>query len=159
HDPQRFYAGEPGDPPGCPGALVVDCLEAPYPRSGIVSRPFTDNPSVCTPGELPVTVDVVTYQDPTPTHAESAYPATTGFENQRFDPVYKIGQTTSEADAPAGLDIQLKADQFLEGEAPSPSTLSSAMVSLPEGLSINPDAADGQTSCTDAQAAFKTSLP
>jgi hypothetical protein len=30
---------------------------------------------------------------------------------------------------------------------------------LPEGLSINPDAADGQSACTDAQAAFGTDRP
>ncbi len=159
HDPQRFSLGAVGDPPGCPGSLVVDCLETPYPRSGLVSRPFIDNPSRCTEGELPVTVDVTTYQDPSPSHAESAYPATTGCENQRFDPVFKVGLTTGEADAPSGLEIQLKADQFLAGEAPSPSTLRSARVVLPEGLSINPDAADGQSSCSDAQAGFKTSRP
>jgi hypothetical protein len=57
------------------------------------------------------------------------------------------------------LDVQLKADQFLSGEAPSPSTLRAATLTLPEGLSINPDAADGQSSCSDAQAGFGTAAP
>ena len=159
HDSQRFYAGTPGEPPGCPGSLTADCLSAPYPRAGLFVRPFTDNPSVCTPDPLPVTIDVVTYQDPVPTHAESTYPPTTGCEQQRFDPVFNLGLTTNEADAPSGLDIQLKADQFLAGEAPSPSTLRSATLTLPEGLTVNPDAADGQTSCTDVEAGFKSNNP
>jgi hypothetical protein len=159
HDPERFYAGEPGSPPGCPGSLVADCLSAPHPKAGLTVRPFTDNPSVCTTEPLPVTIEVVTYQDPVPTHAVSEYPPTTGCENQKFDPVFNLGLTTGEADAPSGLDIQLKADQFLAGEAPSQSTLRTATLTLPQGLSVNPDAADGQTSCSDAEAGFGTNLP
>ena len=41
-----------------------------------------------------------------------------------------------------------------QGREPSP--IRSALVTLPEGLSINPDAADGQTACTDEQANFDT---
>ena len=102
---------------------------------------------------------VTTYQDPTPSRASASYPKTEGCESQRFDPLFNLGLTTSEADAPSGLDIQLKADQFLAGEAPSPSTLRAATLTLPEGLSINPDAADGQSSCSDAQAGFGTAAP
>ena len=67
--------------------------------------------------------------------------------------------TTTEADSPAGLDLQLKAEQFLAGEAPSQSTLRTASVVLPQGLSVNPDAADGQTDCLESQALFHTNLP
>ena len=56
------------------------------------------------------------------------------------------------------MDIELRARQFLEGEAPTPSTLRSATLTLPPGLTVNPDAADGQTSCSDAQAGFGTGL-
>ena len=54
--------------------------------------------------------------------------------------------------------MQLKASQFL-GLANSPSSLRSASLVLPEGISINPDAADGQTACTDAQANFDSRGP
>jgi hypothetical protein len=159
HNSERFLPGEPGSPPGCPHSLVVNCLEAPFPSAGEFVRPFTDNPSICTGTELPVTVAVTTYQDPTPSHASASYPKTEGCESQRFDPLFNVGLTTAETDAPSGLDIQLKADQFLAGEAPSPSTLRAATLTLPEGLSINPDAADGQSSCSDAQAGFGTAAP
>ncbi len=154
HDVDRFYPGTSGSPPGCPGLADTSCLSVPHPDGGQVVRPFTDNPTICTGQPLPVSLDVLTYQDPGhPTHADAGYPPTTGCEKQRFDPVVSIGLTTDETDSPSGLDLRLLADQFLD-IAPSPSQLRSATVTLPEGLSINPDAADGQTACTDAQANF-----
>src|SRR5262249_43811528 len=77
----------------------------------------------------------------------------------KFDPLLQAKLTTAEADAPAGLDLQLKAEQFLAGRAPSQSTLRTAILALPEGLSVNPDAADGQTSCSEQQAHFRENLP
>jgi hypothetical protein len=159
HDPERFRPGGPGDPPGCPGALFVDCLEAPFAHAGETVKPFIDNPSVCSEEPLPVSVDVTTYQDPVPTNVVSTYPATTGCENQKFDPLLQAKLTSPEADAPSGLDLQLKAEQFLAGEAPSQSTLRTATLTLPKGLSVNPDAADGQTSCSEEQARFGQNLP
>jgi hypothetical protein len=159
HDPERFAPGTPGSPPGCPGISSAACNESPFPQAGIVVRPYIDNPSVCTGEPLRSTLDLTTYQDPTPTHAEANYPTTTGCENQKFDPVFNLALTNTEADQPSGLDIQLKANQFLAGTAPSPSTLRSGELTLPEGLTINPDAADGQSACTDAQAGFGTDEP
>ncbi len=160
HDVERFHPGDPGEPPGCAGEENALCNTAPYPKAGKVKRPFINNPSVCTGQELPVTAQVTTYQDPNnPAEIESTYPETEGCEEQRFDPVFNLGLTTGEADAPSGLDIELKADQFLEGEAPTPSNLRSATLTLPDGLTINPDAADGQTSCSDQQAGFGTNAP
>jgi hypothetical protein len=160
HDAERFRPGDPGEPPGCPGEPDTSCNTQPFPTAGKVTEPFTDNPSVCTGEDLPVVAELTSYQDPgNTTSAESAYPATTGCESQRFDPVFNLDLTTSETDSPSGLDIQLKARQFLEGESPSPSTLRSAALTLPEGLTINPDAADGQSACPDALAGFGTDNP
>ncbi len=159
HDAERFRPGHPASPPGCPGSLTVSCTEAPFPHAGETVHPFIDNPSVCTGQELPVAVDVTTYQDPVPTHAEAKYPGTNGCENQKFDPLLQAKLTTPEADSPAGLDLQLAAEQFLAGRAPSQSTLRTATLTLPEGLSINPDAADGQTACSEQQAHFRENLP
>jgi hypothetical protein len=159
HDSERFRPGQVGSPPGCPGSLTVSCTEAPFPHSGETVRPFVDNPSVCSEQPLAVSVDVTTYQDPSPTNAASTYPPTSGCENQKFDPLLQAKLTTGEADAPAGLDLQLKAEQFLAGRAPSQSTLRTATLTLPEGLSVNPDAADGQTDCSEEQAHFGKNLP
>jgi hypothetical protein len=154
HDPDRFRPGEPGTPPGCPAEQSTGCNQSPFPQAGIVVRPFTDNPSICTGEPLSASLVLTTYQDPTPTEVKADYPATTGCESQKFDPVFNVNLTSSETDQPTGIDIQLKANQFLAGKAPSPSTLKSGILTLPEGLTINPDAADGQIACTDQQAGF-----
>ena len=75
-----------------------------------------------------------------------------------FNPVLYASPTTTEADAPSGLNLDLSAPQFL-GFAASPSELRKAVVTLPEGFTVNPDAADGQTMCTEAQANFGSEGP
>ncbi len=158
NDEHRFPIGAPGAPSGCPGSATTGCITTPYPKAAIFVRPYINNPSLCTGQPLSVSLSVETYGDPThPSEAEAEYPATTGCEKQRFDPILNAGLTTNQTDAPSGLDLQLRADQFLE-RSPSPSQLRSASLFLPRGLSINPDAADGQTSCTDAEAGFGSEL-
>jgi hypothetical protein len=159
HDFQRFPSGDPASPPGCPGLANTGCIPAPFPSAGgALVRPFLNNPTVCTGRPLAVSMQVTTYQDSRPSEATAELPAITDCEHERFDPSLNVGLTTPEADAPSGLDVLIKSDQFLE-RPPSPSELRSVTVILPEGLSINPDAADGQSSCTDEQANFHTDAP
>jgi hypothetical protein len=155
HDPERFPVGGPNDPPGCPGLSSATCTPPPFPTAGgALVHPYINNPTVCTGQSLPASLRVTTYENPNGAdEAHANFAPTTNCETERFDPILNIGLTTKQTDAPSGLDIQLKADQFLE-KPPSPSELRSARITLPEGLSINPDAADGQTSCSDAQANF-----
>ena len=154
---ERFLPGKPGSPAGCPGQSTALCAsnngQTPH-ISNTVEQPLTDNPSTCTGEPLTVSLDVRTYQDPTQvSHAEDQYPPTSGCDQQTFKPVLNVGLTSTEADSPSGIDITLRAAQLF-GRSPSPSTIRSAQVLLPTGLSINPDAADGQTACTDAEANF-----
>ena len=162
HDKERFLQGSPGKPAGCPGEATAECASsggsAPHPSTLLVA-PLIDNPSRCTQQPLVVTLDVTTYQDEdNPSHAEASYPPTTDCENQTFHPVFDSALTSDRTDSPSGLEIQLKALQFL-GIAGSPSSIRSASMVLPEGLSINPDAADGQLSCTDSEANFGSEKP
>lgn len=162
HSNERFLPGSPNEPAGCPGKENAMCAsingQAPHPTH-IYAQPLIDNPSTCTGEPLTVSLDVQTYQDPKQTtHAEDQYPATTGCDLQTFKPVLDIGLTSEAADSPSGMDITLTSPLFLS-RAASPSNIRSATVTLPEGLSINPDAADGQTSCTDAQANFGSEAP
>ena len=105
------------------------------------------------------TLDVETYQDPGAlSHSESGYPAMTGCYAETFKPLLQASPTTTEADSASGLNVNLHASQF-EGFAVSPSNIKSAIVTLPQGLTINPDAADGQRACTDAEANFNSEGP
>jgi hypothetical protein len=154
----RFPRGELGNPAGCPEVADTSCFgSTPSPVSAL--HPLINNPSVCTGELLPVSIQVETYQDPlNPTSSDSTYPETTGCFNMVFNPVLLATPTTKEADAPAGFDIEMKAPQPL-GEATTPSPIKSGTLTLPEGLTINPDAADGQSSCSDALANFDTEGP
>jgi hypothetical protein len=157
HNDERFAKGSPGNPAGCVESTLATCTG---PHAAVVPiKPFTDNPTVCTGEPLTVRLDVQTYQDPSNlSHIEGDYPATTGCDEMTFNPVLEVALTTTETDSASGLEMQMKAPQF-EGFANSPSEIRSASVTLPPGVTINPDAADGQTACSDAMARFGTELP
>jgi hypothetical protein len=158
HDTERFRRGVPGIPSNCPSLPDTSCNGDPIP-AGLSVRPLIDNPTRCTGQPLTVTMDVQTYQDPGHlSHAEASYPPTTGCEKVTFKPVLLATPTNGEADSPSGLDLELIAPQPL-GFANSPSAIKRAVVTLPDGLTINPDAADGQSACTDGQAHFDSEAP
>jgi hypothetical protein len=157
HTPDRFPIGAPGEPAGCPSSLDTSCAGG-VPAS-IPDRPLIDNPTICTGEALRTKLTVQTYQHPEdPTVEVGTYPETTGCEKEAFKPVLFANLTTNESDSASGLDLDLRAPQFL-GQSPAPSQLRSAIVTLPPGLTINPDAADGQSSCSDAQARFGSEAP
>ncbi len=158
HAGGRFPTGAPGKPAGCPGLPNASCNPEPTTSSN-PNVPLIDNPTHCSDSDLVTTLDVETYQDPgTLTHAESSYPAIGGCEKETFKPLLQASPTTKETDSPSGLNVNLAAKQF-EGFAFSPSQIKSAIVTLPPGLTINPDAADGQRSCSDAEAKFGSEEP
>jgi hypothetical protein len=158
HDLERFPKGSAGEPENCPELSTTSCLTTPT-VSLIPVRPLTDNPTTCTGKPLLTTLEVQTYQDPGhPSTAQSNYAAITECERQTFNPVLQASATTDETDAPSGLNIELKAPQF-EGFAASPSEMKEAITTLPEGFTINPDAADGQSACSDAQVNFGSEGP
>jgi hypothetical protein len=162
NDTLRFPIGSPGSPSGCPGQLIPNpesCEDIKAPtKSGVLIKPLTDNPTVCTGGPLPIQLRVTSYQDTVPSTEQAEYPETTKCNSEVFRPVFNVGLTTAEADAASGLNMQLIAQQVL-GVTNAPSQLRTATVTLPEGFSINPDAADGQLSCPDAAANFGNELP
>jgi hypothetical protein len=158
HNSDRFPKGELGNPAGCPELADASCFgSTASPVSAL--HPLINTPSNCTGEPLAVSIEVQTYQDPAhPTRGDASYPETTGCQKMVFNPVLLATPTSTEADSPAGLDIQMRAPQPL-GESTTPSPIKSATLTLPEGLTINPDAADGQSACADADANFDSEAP
>ncbi len=153
HQTERFATGSPGNPAGCPNLQDTSCIGAPL-HSENAPHPFTQNPTTCTGQPLRTTLEVDTYQNPNnPTKALGTYPAITGCERESFRPVLYMNPTTRETDAPSGLNIDLVNPQLLN-VSNAPSEIRSSIVTLPSELTVNPDAADGQRSCSDAQANF-----
>jgi hypothetical protein len=158
HDPQRFPKGALGEPANCPGMSGTGCISKPTPAS-VPVRPLTDNPTECTGEPLTASLEVRTYQDPGhASTAEASYPPVTDCELEVFSPVLFASPTTAETDAASGLNLELRAPQFL-GFAASPSEIKSATVTFPPDFTINPDAADGQTACSNSLAHFGSPGP
>jgi hypothetical protein len=116
--------------------------------------PFLQNPTTCD-SALTSSLDVLSYDGGT-TQAESAWPQMTGCSQLSFNPSLYAQPTTTQADSASGIDVNLQVPQQQSPTVPSPSELRAASVTLPEGFSINSNAADGKTACSDALASFGT---
>jgi hypothetical protein len=124
--------------------------------SSLPPAPLTQNPTTCV-GPLTSSMDNLSY-DLEADHAEATWPATTGCDALSFDPSLAANPTTTETDTASGLEVTIKVPQFQDPETPSPSELRASTVTLPEGFSINPNAADGKLACTDEQSRVGTDL-
>jgi hypothetical protein len=139
-------------PRGCNTFTGENCH--PGAVATVPLRPFTINPTSCgTP--LTSSIDVVSY-DKEVTHASAPYPSTTGCDQLNFNPSLFAEPTATSTDTASGAEMDLRVPQDLSPAAPSASEIRTATVTLPEGFSINANAADGKESCSDVQARFGT---
>ncbi|HEY5045084.1 MAG TPA: hypothetical protein VII53_04440, partial [Solirubrobacteraceae bacterium] len=149
------------------GAATVACSA---PAAGV--RPFLTTPSSCS-GPAPVTTVVAdTYENPADYVSKTVFNGTqlagdapsatesfgTGCDALQFAPTVEFGPTsgaeggTSQADEPTGAQFNLKIPQAPEQAAANATPeLKDATVTLPEGMSANPAAADGLQACSDGQ--------
>jgi hypothetical protein len=122
--------------------------------SGQPEIPFLSNPTDCSL-RREVTITAVSYQLPDkPSTMSAPFPQIGGCGKLDFGVNFSAVPTNPDASAPTGLDAVLEIPQ---NEAPkdlATSTLKSAVVSLPQGLTINPSAGDGLGSCSPAQVGF-----
>jgi hypothetical protein len=140
HDSERFeMSGEPIPP-------------AVFPRV-----PFFTNPTRCD-APLDFTGEADSYQEygifDTP--LTSTTPQLTGCDELEFEPSLRARPTTNAADAPSGLDVDLKLPQNLDPDGRATAELRSAQVTLPEGLVVNPSSANGLGACTPQQIGLRT---
>ncbi|HEY5976911.1 MAG TPA: hypothetical protein VIT85_03555 [Solirubrobacterales bacterium] len=144
-----FAPGIEGCPPG--GEAFVSPT---YAKSTAPEIPFLQNPTTCGVS-LTMTGDVEYYGGPHG-HAESAWPATTGCQQASFDPSLVAKPTTPQTDTASGLDTDLRVPQTQSPITPSPSEMRATRITLPEGFTINPNAADGKIACPETQTAVGT---
>jgi hypothetical protein len=80
----------------------------------------------------------------------SMYPAgVTGCNKLGFNPSLKVTPDTTEADSPSGYGVDLHVPQSIAPNDFATPALDNAVATLPQGLAINPGAADGLQACTD----------
>ncbi|HEX6782319.1 MAG TPA: hypothetical protein VF125_09860 [Solirubrobacterales bacterium] len=76
-----------------------------------------------------------------------------------FKPSIGVDPGTNQVDSPAGATTELKLPVEVSAGGQETSTMRTARVSLPLGMGLNPSAANGLASCTDAQFAKGTRNP
>jgi hypothetical protein len=151
HDINRWPA-----PQGGRGACLPQYPEQCNPAQpfGAPVRPYFENPTAC--GAASTLGLDVRFYDGSLDHATGPWPAMTGCDQLSFNPSLTAKPTTTQADSPSGLDVELNVPQTQSPGTPSPSEIRASTVTLPPGFSINTNAADGKVSCTDEEASFGT---
>lgn len=162
HDPLRGR---------CLSNLVTEMTEEPISRGlcpvAIPEKPFLTLPRSCTgalaarftvtpwkaPG-TPVSKTVFTHDDSTPPRPVAA----TGCASLGFSPRIDTRPTTASAESPMGLDVSLsmKDEGLPSVTGIAQSDLKKAVVTLPEGVTVNPSAAEGLSVCSPAQYAAES---
>ncbi len=137
--------------------LRPDCLISTFGNNGSVcpsdapKTPFLRLPTSCS-GALPWSVEIDTHQNPGVFHRrDTATSPLDGCEKVPFDPDLALTPSSRSAHSPSGLDMTLDLPQDWGPSGVGQADLREVEFALPEGVSINPAAAEGLVACSDAQ--------
>jgi hypothetical protein len=147
--------------------IVVNFYGNPAVRDNSGNTPvalFT-NPSNCDGQPLTTTLHMDSWQHPgglNPDHtpdlsdpnwasATSTSPPVTGCNQLHFNPTISVQPDSTSADSASGLDVELKVPQSTDPNTLATPPLKKGVVTLPQGVSVNPAAADGLGACSPAQ--------
>ncbi len=122
-------------------------------ESGSFKVPFLTNPTNCR--EAPKTVVLAdSWEHPGEyAEAQSSNPPLTGCGEVSFEPELELAPSSNRADSPTGLDVEVTMDQEgLESKkGTAQASIARSVVTLPQGMALNPTAAEGLDACTSAQ--------
>jgi hypothetical protein len=125
----------------------------------IPNKPFLTLPRSCS-GPLPVDFQARSWQDP---GTWLDYPITStggmeGCEGLEFEPHIAAAPTSGGAESPSGLDFNLDIDDkgLLSPTGTAQSDIKKTVVTLPQGVTLNPSAAEGLAACSEANLAAET---
>jgi hypothetical protein len=132
----------------------------PAERDGVSDTPaaFFTNPTDCAATPLKARLEMDSWVDPgrwvskeATMYEASPSQGVSGCNLLEFDPAIAVTPETTQADTPSGYEVDLKVPQALN-LAPVLATpeLKDAEVTLPEGVSVSPGAADGLAGCQES---------
>jgi streptogramin lyase len=147
--------GDPADPSHdserkCPSGTTNE--DGPC-SSSFPDKPFLRVPTSCA-GPLSASIDADTWEAPGEFVAATAsMPPITGCGQVNFAPTVSADPTTKTADSPSGLDVDLHVPQaeYEHVGGTGQADLRDAVVTLPEGLTVDPSSANGLGACSVAQ--------
>jgi hypothetical protein len=153
HDPERICIGTKGE-------HIHGCA------SDVAPKPFLTLPGSCT-GPLATILNVDSTEEPGVVHSEEALSLEAGAnpvglfgcEHLPFEPTIQARPETSATSSPTGLRFDLHIPQNTEPEGLATADLKEAVVTLPEGMTINPSAGNGLQACAPAQIALSSPEP
>src|ERR1044072_2305731 len=133
--------------------------------AGYTSKALITNSTHCAAGPLTTRLRANSWQDPDTyvtasfdhdSNGNSTQP--TGCDKVPFDPSMSAQHTTDSADTPRGLNFELTipTSGLLNPDGIAQANVKKTVVSLPEGMSLNPSAAEGLGACTPADFARQT---
>jgi uncharacterized repeat protein (TIGR01451 family) len=147
HDMMRGTVCEAGSCFG-PGLTELGKEGVPSP---IPPVPFLSNPTRCTEEPLTASLKVDSWQEreAPPHEASVSVGPMTGCERLGFGPGLSVQPTSTLAESPTGLDVGVTVPQsYNNAAALATSNLKNAVVTLPEGMTVNPSAGVGLAGCT-----------
>ena len=147
---------------GVPALAVHDALrwqEGPHALGhfGVASDaqpvPFFTNPTACSGQKLAARFTADSWEQPE-SYVEESMPfgPIARCDGLSMAPTLSILPTTTQAYSPTGLHLEMGIPQtYQSGEGLATANLDSAVVALPEGVTVNPSAGAGLGACTQAQ--------
>lgn len=78
----------------------------------------------------------------------------TGCNQLAFEPTFESKATTDQGESPSGFDVSIHQPQEESLEGRATASLKDARVTLPAGMTLNPSAANGLSSCTEEQMGY-----
>ncbi len=145
HDTERCTPAE---------VFLDNCRVSPPRPPGIRALPFLTNPTHCGV-PLEMRVGASSWLEPNRFDTKSAsFPTIIGCNRLPFGPSLVIDPTSRRAAAPTGLDITYRVPAAQGVKILEPSQTRDIRVALPEGVVVNPSAADGLAVCSEAQVRF-----
>jgi hypothetical protein len=125
-------------------------------------QPLLSMPTSCT-GPLQASVETDSWQDRGKflvTSLSEAMPALDGCNRLGFEPQVKVAPDTQAGSSPSGLgvNIHVPQDAGLNPSGLAESNVKDTVVALPAGVAMNPAAADGLESCSEAQIGLSNAL-
>jgi hypothetical protein len=111
---------------------------------------FFANPADCSSGPLTARLETDSWAAPGQWQSaqSTVYPHVGGCSLLQFAPTVEVRPEVSESESPSGLDVRIKAPQN-PNNFPVLATpdLKAVTMTLPEGMTVSPGAADGLTGC------------
>jgi hypothetical protein len=154
-------------------SLVFYGAPAVVDRAPVIPTAFMTNPSDCSAAGFTTSIYADTWvhpgrvepdgmpdlADPNWKKATAEQPPVSGCGALHFDPVFSLIPTSTEPDAPSGVDANIHISQNESPAGVATPPLKDTTVTLPPGFVVSPSSATGLEGCSDAQIDLESNTP